>query len=221
MKMKLKMGALAVALALSGAANANSLGLTQTVSPLDVLASAPAGTLLAQLVETVTTPTFTGTLRTAVYDGPEAGTNLDFYYQFSNSANSANSVGRVTGYNFDSFTTNVFQTAQAFGVFLAGAIPADSADRDTTGVIGFNMLPQGADSHGKLMPGLTSDTFIIRTNATQYTSGWAGVIDGTAGSAIAFQPAVPEPSTNALILAGLGLMGFIARRRTRRDNKAA
>src|SRR4051812_15702672 len=126
MKMKLKMSVMALALAgLSGLAQANTLAQNQTVSPLDILATAPAGTLLASIVEAVNAPTFSGTLRTAVYDGPEAGVNLDFYYQFTNSANSANAVGRVTGYNFDGFTTNVFQTAQAFGVFLAGQVTAD------------------------------------------------------------------------------------------------
>jgi hypothetical protein len=219
MKTKFKMGLLALALAgFGGAAQANALAANQTVSPVDMLAVAPAGTLLASLVEAVSAPTFTGTLRTAVYDGPEAGVNLDFYYQFTNNANSANAVGRVTGYNFDGFAANVFQTAQAFGVFLAGQVAADSADRDNLGTIGFNMLPDG-NLHGKLMPGQTSDTFIVRTSATQFTAGWSGVIDGTATSAPAFQPAIPEPGTNALIAAGLGLMGFVVRRRTKGGKK--
>ena len=220
MKMKLQLSAFALALAgVCGAAQANSLTFNQTVSPVDMLASAPAGTLLDSLSSIVTTPTFTGTLRTAVYDGPEAGINLDFYYQFTNSPNSINSNGRVTGFDFGTFATNVYQTAQAFGIFQMGNVSAVSADRDSMGTIGFNMQPIG--EHEKLAPGMTSDTFIVRTAATTYVPGWSGVIDGTAGYAPAFQPAVPEPETNALIVAGLGLMGFIVRRRSKRDKAKA
>lgn len=216
MNMKFKLGAVALALAgLCGGASANTLTYNQTVAPVDLIA-APGGSLLDSLSTDITTPTFTGTLRTAVYDGPEAGLNLDFYYQFSNSANSANAVGRVTGYDFDAWATSVFQTAEAFGMFLAGDTAALSADRDSHGTIGFNMLPDG-EEHGKLLPGQTSYTFLIRTPATSYVRGWSGVIDGTAGFAPAFQPAVPEPGTNALIAAGLGLMGFVVRRRTKRE----
>jgi hypothetical protein len=216
MNNKLKLSAIALAMAgLCGAAQANTLTFNQTVAPVDVIA-APGGSLLDSLSSIVTTPTFNGTLRTAVYDGPESGINLDFYYQFTNNANSANAIGRVTGYDFGGWATSVFQTADAFGIFLAGNTSALSADRDSLGTIGFNMQPDGQE-HGKLFPGNTSYTFLVRTEATQYVPGWSGVINGTAGFAPAFQPAVPEPGTNALIAAGLGLMGFVVRRRTKRE----
>lgn len=237
MKMKIGLSAIGVAMTMMcGAVQAVPVLANQTVIP-NISLIAPGGTLLASLIESITAPTFSGTFRTAVYDGPEAGRNLDFYYQFTNSPNSANSIGRVTGTDFDGFTTNVSQTAQAFGIFMGGDRAAATADRGPLGVVGFNMLPvanlisQFPDlgtflpraNLGKLPPDEDSNTFIIRTNATDYTTGFAGIINGTAASAHAFQPApaIPEPGTNALIAAGLGLMGFIVRRRTKRDKPAA
>src|SRR3954467_10715020 len=141
MNMKFKIGLLAGALmSLAGGAHATAVTDNQTVVP-QTLASAPAGTLLDSKSTVVTTPTFSGTLRTAVYDGPEAGANMDFYYQFSNSAQSANAIGRVTGFDFSAWATSVFQSSGAFGIFRAGDTAASTADRDGLGTIGFNMQP--------------------------------------------------------------------------------
>jgi hypothetical protein len=74
----------------------------------------------------------------------------------------------------------------------------------------------------KLLVGADTYTFLIRTNATQLTDGlvtlsYGGNVGGLVSGA-AFQPAVPEPGTNALIVLGLGMMGFVVRRRTRKQS---
>jgi hypothetical protein len=107
---------------------------------------------------------------------------------------------------------SVFQTDVGFGIFTNGTEQSDYADRTLAGVIGFNFVPNGAS---KILPGTTSFIQIIRTNATSYTPGNFGLLDGIADNAAGFAPTspVPEPESYAMILVGLGLVGFIVKRR--------
>lgn len=210
MKFTLTYSALALALAgLSGAATATTLDINGPVSAIE--AGGPfGGTLLDFALTDINNSSYNGVARTAVYD---TGTGLDFYYQFSNNASSYNGVQRLSGYNFASLgatAVDVYQTGQAFGVFTTGTVVSDTADRSAFGVIGFNFIPDGTS---KIDPGLTSFTQIIRTNARAYTAGNFGLLNGIGDNAIGFAAAVPEPESYAMLLAGLGLMGTIMRRR--------
>jgi len=199
-------------------AGATPLNPAQPPIPFASLAWAPGGTLLDSLVTPISALTFSGIARTAVYDGPEEGVNLDFYYQFSNSADSANAVARLTAASFEGFSTDVYQTAAGFDLFQPGTNPADTADRSSNGrVVGFNFIP---GTQNALDPGETSYIMVIRTDASQYTQGSMGIIDGSGTTALAFAP-IPEPETYALMLAGLGLLGFARRRQMKQaKNKA-
>jgi hypothetical protein len=212
MKFTTKLTAVSIALiGAIGGAQATVLVANAPVYSVDVSAVAFGGTLLDSAITNVTNASYNGIARTAVYQ-TESG--LDFYYQFSNDISSQNGVERFSGWDFSALGTsvvNVYQTSSAFGIFTAGTEKSDGADRTTAGVIAFSFIPNGAS---KVTPGTTSFTQVIRTNATNYTTGNFGLLDGIADNAAGFAvAAVPEPETYAMMLAGLGLMATIARRR--------
>jgi hypothetical protein len=204
--------ALAVAATCSGA-NATNLIFNTPTASVDVVAGAFGGVLLDSAITNISNPNYAGIARAAVYD---TGTGLDFYYQFSNFAAplSTHGIARFGLGDFEALGAvplNVYQTNAAFGIFTAGGEISDYADRTSLGVIGFSFVPNG---NSKINPGTTSYTQIIRTDARTYTAGNFGLLDGYGDNAKAFSPsAVPEPESYALLLAGMGLIGTIIRRR--------
>lgn len=214
MKFSQKSVVLALALVSTyGSANATVLSANVLTAEVDVVSGFFGGTLLDFASTSVSNISFNGTARTAIYD---SGTGLDFYYQFTNNANSANGVERFSAFNFSGLgatPVSVFQTGVGFGIFSNGSSRSDYADRTLAGVIGFNFLPSATSN--KILPGNTSFIQIIRTNGVGYKPGNFGLLNGIADNAQGFAPitAVPEPETYAMMLAGLGLLGFISKRR--------
>jgi hypothetical protein len=211
MQISIKHTAITLALlAAFGSAQASALVAQVPTVGVDIVATSFGGTLLDSAITTITNDSYQGTARTAVYS---TATGLDFYYQYSNDNTSAHGVARFSGSDFSSLgasLVNVFQTAAAFDMFTVGTEKSDYADRTSAGVIGFSFIPNGAS---KIMPGFTSLTQIIRTNATEYTKGNFGLLNGYGDNARGFATAVPEPETYAMLLAGLGIVGTIIRRR--------
>lgn len=220
-----------------------------TQTPCDAT-GLPAGTLLASLVAPVVSSNglVNGSLMTAVYR--ESGGTLDFYYQLTTNATSANCggpmqpacdpVSRVTMFNYLGFLTQLDDRTDATGAFVAtlppnancpatvggnpnpnpgcapfsadasgsNAIPVADGSADT---IGYTFNPPLND---RLLPGETSATMVISTNATNFRAGIANVIDGGTTTVASFQPssAVPEPGSLALIGGGLLALAGIRRK---------
>jgi hypothetical protein len=154
---------------------------------------------------------FTGTLTTSVYSGDTSNTlgGLTFTYLVTNDASSANSIGRLTVGEFAGFATD-----GSYQVPTTAVAPA-SIDRNVSGdVVGFNFVPTPVDPlTGFLTPGASSSLLVVQTDATLYAPSLANLIDGGVTSVASLGPAVPEPSTVALVLGSLVSLGVYRLRR--------
>ena len=234
---------LAAALAAAGAlGNAHAVVVSPGTGPLagpTVGSPYPSvsdfGTLLGYVSTDVSTATFAGEARAAVFDGKEAGVNLDFYYQFTNFSDSADAIARISAGGYSGMTVDVRQDGGMWGDFVRGMEAVGTVDMSSAGTLGFNFTPTG------ILPGRTTTVLRVRTSATSYVEDWMGLINGTATFAHAFAPGaggipggggglpgggggevpepptaeIPEPETYAMMLAGLGMLGFAGRRRMR------
>jgi len=192
------------------AARADSLLPGGTLSPAPSVISVQTGPLLAN---TGALPfSFvgdTGTVSEIVFTDLATG-NLDFVYQVSVATGV---IGALTGYNFAGFTTNVGYGTPAnlqcaFSISCSGTVaPSSIASSADGSVISFNFNPN--------VSGAITYALEIRTNASSYTTGSIGLIDGGGATLNGYAPAsVPEPSSMLLLGAGLLLTPLLGIKRS-------
>jgi len=165
----------------------------------------PGGTLVATTSGTITTPTFSTDFTQWVFADPLNSwcvNCLDFVYEFTNHGPDVNE--RYSMSSFSGFLVDV--GTKPFG----GLHDPNTVNRSSLfngAVIGFNYNPGN-----EIAPGVTTPWLVIETNAMQYTWGFVSAQDGTAGSASAYVPTVPEPASLGLLGTGILLAGGAFRR---------
>ena len=189
--------------------------------------------VIASKMTIFTSSTFSGSLFSQVIAGdthnPLGG--YDFVYQITNSQSDPGGIHRMTVNGFDDGLYTGFIQIPPSEVLGANPKRPTTVDRSVFGVgetVGWNFMPNPTDfgngpqpTPGVLGSGQTSALLIMYTASHTFANTTAQFIDGSVASTATFAPnaPIPEPDTYAMMLAGLGLMGFMARRR--KDAKTA
>ena len=127
-------------------------------------------------------------------------------------------VGQLTGIAGSSFVVAIdVNTTQEAGETLQLFEVWDT----TTNTLLYNYLgptniagiANNGNGYGDWTLGTISLAGLNSTDGILFHAIWSGASDGAESFFIVGTPAIPEPETYAMMLAGLGLLGFVARRR--------
>jgi hypothetical protein len=209
-------------------------------SPAPVMGSAPSGTVTYEMTTAFGNAITGGTLHSAVYNNGSWGASI--FYQITNNASSAYSILGIgntksieesapptsdNGWSYPGMWYS--QVSGAFGSFVAGTSKAIGIEYliysgfDENDVLHTSTFPtvrftqnegtDGEKSNG-IAPGMSSFTGEVFANDGRMgTSVNLGTVDIDGWKVKSFVSTVPEPESDALMLAGLGLIGAMVKRR--------
>jgi hypothetical protein len=147
---------------------------------------------------------------TAAYDGRESTPGATVFdsirFAMGNTAQGdfATIASAIGGWGWASFTTSLWTTADLSGTKLAQGSSIDDGAGAWHSIYQFSPLT------------VAGSPYFIHINAVTLQSSTDARYSGNL--TLAPLAPIPEPDTYAMMAAGLGLMGFIARRRKKNDN---
>jgi len=179
------------------------------------IAGSPAGSFLASMSVDFTAATFSGHIFSGVSNNntynPFGAGFLSFFYQFQNDSDSAHEINHMTLNGFGGVETYVAWN----GTFNAGCSCRYLGEAPTTVDRGSGngsfIDVNYSQGNSAVAPGEYGSLWVY-TDRTTYSLHTALLQDGSQATADIYAP-VPEPEIYAMLAAGLGFMGFVARRR--------
>jgi hypothetical protein len=158
---------------------------------------------------------FTGSLKSSVWSGDTSNPfgGLTFTYALTNDLNSLDTIGELNLASFAGFLTDVSVNGPGvipLAITRSGAVPNPFGSK-----ISFLLLTGPPGFQENLLPGQYTSLLIVQTDALDYTTGNAAIINAGTANTATLVPAtvVPEPTT--LALAALGLLAAVGMRKSR------
>jgi hypothetical protein len=132
------------------------------------------------------------------------------------------SVTGTTSMNFDAIVSSISRTADTGLDFSALSLYRVGGGTGTGGTAGDTLVTSGTSLHSGEMDvwTLSSDNLAAGDYYVLVSGNLVSDTSASFGGAVMLAP-VPEPETYGMMLAGLGVLGFLARRRKQAANQAA